>query len=486
MRRIITILVVLVLIVGGSLVLWQRLVQAQAPQTPKYETVTPTRSTLRSLVSATGSIEPEAQVSLTFKGVGRVAEVKVKATDRVEPGQVLATLDSQDVALSVAQAEASLASAQANLAQLTRKARTEDLEAAQASLDSAQANVKSAEANLASSRATYSKLLAGAGENDKKVAAANLERAQAALQQAQAAYDQVANLPNVGLLPQSLNLQRATIDYEQAKAQYQIATAGADAAQRAQSVAAIAQAEAAVANARAQVAQAKSSLVKLQEGATPEQTAGAQAQVKQAEAVLAQAHLNQDNAMLRSPIAGVVAQVNITPGEFPNAARAAIVVVNIDRFHIDISVDEIDIGQIQEGQPAEITLESLPNAKVTGRISQIAPMAAVNTGVVSYLVTVVLDPTTAPLRAGLSATANITTAEVENVLVLPNRAIQRDRTSDKTYVEKLVDDVPQRVEVKIGMRNEGQTQIMQGVSENDVIVIPNTTAGEQLRRTFGF
>jgi len=484
MRRILTIVVVLVLIVGGSLLLWQRLVQAQAPQTPKYETVTPTRSTLRSLVSATGSIEPEAQVSLTFKGVGRVAEVKVKATDRVEPGQVLATLDSQDVALSVAQAEAGLASAQANLAQLTRKARAEDLEAAQASLDSAQANVKSAEANLASARATYSKLLAGASENDKKVAAANLERAQAALQQAQSAYDQVANLPNVGLLPQSLNLQRATIDYEQAKAQYQIATAGADAAQRAQSVAAIAQAEAAVANARAQVAQAKSSLVKLQEGATPEQTAGAQAQVKQAEAVLAQAH--QDNATLRSPIAGVVAQVNITPGEFPNAARAAIVVVNVDRFHIDISVDEIDIGQIQEGQRAEITLESLPDAKVTGRISQIAPTAAVNTGVVSYLVTVVLDPTTAPLRAGLSATANITTAEVENVLVLPNRAIQRDRTSDKTYVEKLVDDVPQRVEVKIGMRNEGQTQISQGVSENDVIIIPNTSAGEQLRRTFGF
>ena len=105
---------------------------------------------------------------------------------------------------------------------------------------------------------------------------------------------------------------------------------------------------------------------------------------------------------------------------------------------------------------------------------------------VSYLVTVVLDPTDAVLRAGLSATANVTTAEVENVLVLPNRAIQRDRTSDKTYVEKLVDEAPQRIEVKIGMRNEGQTEISEGVSEGDVIIIPNTTAGDQLRRTFGF
>lgn len=486
MRRTLIILVILVVVAAGGFLLWRTLAQAQAPQAPKYETVQPTRTTLRSIVSATGSIEPEGQVSLAFKGAGRVAEVKVKTTDRVQVGQVLALLDSQDVALSVLQAEAGLASAQANLAQLTRKARPEDLEASQATLDSGQASVKSAEANLLSARASYTKLQAGATENDKKVAAANLERTQAALQQAQSAYDQVASLPNVGLLPQSLNLQRATIDYEQAKAQYQIATAGADAAQRAQALAAVAQAEAAVAGSRAQVAQAKSSLLKLQEGATPEQTAASQAQVKQAEAVLAQAHLNRDNTILRSPIAGVVAQVNITAGEFPNAARAAIVIVNIDRFHIDISVDEIDIGQIKEGQIAVITLESLPDAQVTGKISQIAPMAEANTSVVSYLVTVVLDPTDAVLRAGLSATANVTTAEVENVLVLPNRAIQRDRTSDKTYVEKLVDEAPQRIEVKIGMRNEGQTQVSEGVSEGDVIIIPNTTAGDQLRRTFGF
>ncbi|WP_343406554.1 biotin/lipoyl-binding protein [Candidatus Amarolinea dominans] len=130
MRRTLIILVILVVVAAGGFLLWRTLAQAQAPQTPKYETVQPTRTTLRSIVSATGSIEPEGQVSLAFKGAGRVAEVKVKTTDRVQVGQVLALLDSQDVALSVLQAEAGLASVQANLAQLTRKARPEDLEAA--------------------------------------------------------------------------------------------------------------------------------------------------------------------------------------------------------------------------------------------------------------------------------------------------------------------------------------------------------------------
>lgn len=486
MRRIATITIILAVVLGGSFLLWRQMAGAQASQTPQYETVTPTRTTLRSIVSATGKIEPESRVALNFRGTGRVAEVRVQLNDPVQAGQELATLENQDITLAVTQAEAGLASAQANLAQLTRQARPEDLEAAQASVESAQASVKSAEANVASARAAYSKLMAGASENDKKVAAANLERAQAALQQAQSAYDQVAHLPNVGLLPQALNLQRATIDYEQARAQYQIATAGADAAQRAQSLAAIAQAEAAQAGGRAQLAQAKSSLAKLQEGATPEQIAAAQAQVKQAEAGLAQARLNLQNTTLRSPIAGVIAQVNLVVGEFPSAAQSAIVVVNTEQLHIDISVDEIDIGQVALGQPVQVTLESLPDAQVSGKISQIAPIATANTSVVSYLVKVALDPTDAPLRVGLSATANITTAQLDDVLVLPNRAIQRDRNSDKTYIEKLVDEVPQRVEVRIGMRNEGQTQVIEGVSEGDVVIIPNTTAGEQLRRTFGF
>lgn len=486
MKRTLTIVGILVVIIGGSLLAWRAIAQAQTPQTPTYETVTATRGSLQSTVSATGTIEPEAQVSLSFRGVGRVADIGVTAGQEVQAGDVLARLDAQELELAVAQAEAGLASAKANLAQLTKPARAEDLAAAEAAAQSAQALVKSAEAGLSSTRAAYAKLQRGSTENEKKVAAANLERARVALEQAQAAYDRVASSPDIGLLPQSGNLQRATIDFEAAKAQYDITTAGADDSQRAQALAAVAQSESSVISAKAQVAQAQASLAKLREGASPEQIAVSQAQVKQAETGLAQARLNLDNTVLKSPIAGIVAEINAKVGELPNAARPAFVVINPEPFHLDVAVDEIDIGQLAIGQDASVTLEALPNAVVTGIVDRIAPTARFDGGVTSYPVRVVLNPTTAALRAGMSATANITTAAVDNVVVLPNRAIQADRNAGTNYVEKLVDGIPQRREVRVGMRNEGQTQIVEGVAEGDVIIIPNTSASDQLRSMFGF
>ncbi len=486
MKRALTIIGLLVVVIGGSLLAWRALAQAQTPQTPTYDTVTATRDSLLSAVSATGTIEPEAQVSLSFKGVGRVADVAVTAGQQVAAGEVLASLEGQDLELAVAQAEAGLASAKANLAQLTKQARAEDIAAAEAAVQSAQATVKSAEAGLGSARAAYAKLQRGSTENEKKVAAANLERARVALEQAQAAYDRVASSPEIGLLPQSANLQRATIDYEQARAQYDITTAGADDAQRAQALAAVAQSESAVTSAKAQVAQAQASLAKLREGASPEQIAVSEAQVKQAETALAQARLNLGNTVLKSPIAGTVAEINVKVGELPNAARPALVIINTDPFHLDVDVDEIDIGQLATGQTANVTLEALPTAAVTGKVDRISPTAQLEGGVTSYLVRIVLDATDAPLRAGMSATANITTAEVDNVIVLPNRAIQVDQDAGTNYVEKLVDGVPQRSTVRVGMRNEGQTQILEGVEEGDVIIIPSNSASEQLRSTFGF
>ncbi len=97
--------------------------------------------------------------------------------------------------------------------------------AAEAAVASAEASVESAQAALASAQAAYSDLQAGASEDQKRAAAATLERARIVRDQAQSAYDQIAGQPNVGMMPQSLQLQQATIDYETAAANYRVSTA---------------------------------------------------------------------------------------------------------------------------------------------------------------------------------------------------------------------------------------------------------------------
>lgn len=101
-----------------------------------------------------------------------------------------------------------------------------------------------------------------------------------ALQQAQSAYDQVASLPNVGLLPQLLNLQRATIDYEQAKRNTRLPPpAWTRRSVRRRGLLAAAAGRAARPVHARRSRQASSPPPKSQEGATPEQTAASQAQV---------------------------------------------------------------------------------------------------------------------------------------------------------------------------------------------------------------
>lgn len=456
MRRFITILAILIAVLGASFYGYRAFAGEKTPPPPDYETLTVQRDTMISTVSATGSILPETQLSLNFKSSGRVAQVLVTKGQRVKKGDLLARLESAEVDLQVQAAEAQLAISRARLRQLQTPPKASDLAAA--------------EAQLASAQAAYRQLLAGPTEDQVTVARVQLERARALLQQAQAAYDQVKHLPNIGALPQSLQLQQATLDLQAAEANYRITTAGPTEAQKAAAL--------------AQVVQAQAQVDRLKAGANVEEVAIAQAQVRQAEVQLAQARLAPENTRLVAPFDGTIVSVGIKAGEFPNPARAAIVMEDNSLFHIDVGVDEIDVSKVAVGQPAVITLDALPEARLTGRVTYVAPSASQEGGVVSYQVTIVLDPTNETLRSGMSATASITVSEERDVLVVPNRAIQIDRETGKAYVDKVVNGTPVRTEIRLGLRNEVQSQVLEGLQDGDVVAIRTANRRDRLQQLF--
>ena len=144
MRRVVIILVVLAVLVGGSLFIYRYTSQAKEPPAPDYEVIKVDDGDMISTVSATGTIQPEDDVSLIFKAAGRVGEVLVKEGDSVTAGQVLARLETSDLDLAQAQAEIGLSISQAQLAKLKNAASESDVAAARAALESAQAAVASA------------------------------------------------------------------------------------------------------------------------------------------------------------------------------------------------------------------------------------------------------------------------------------------------------------------------------------------------------
>ena len=459
-----------------------------APTEPQFETVSVTRDTIASTVSATGSIEPDEQISLAFGTSGRIAKVYVSVGDSVAAGQLLAEIDTTDLTLALAQSRVTLEINEAQLAKLEAPPKTSDIAAAQAAVQVAQAGVAAAEASLNSAQAGYSQLLASSSSAQQTVDEANVRTAEANLKTAQQAYNQVRHFANIGALPQSAELERATIAYEAAKAQTALSNEGPDQSQIASALSQIAQADSGLRQSQSSLITAQNTLQTLLDGADVNDLTIARAQVRQAQLNVIQSENNLDNAQLIAPFDGIVTQIEIRENEL-SSGSTALTLTNPNRFHMDVLVDETDVRQIQIGQPVRITVDALPNTEVTGMVTQIASTADNVSGVIAYQVTIVPEFTDEALRSGMSATAIVTTAQVDDVLLLPNRFIQLDRDTGRAYVNKLrqtvVDGVttsePILQEIELGLRNDRVSQIVAGLTDGDEIALIRLSSEERLR-----
>ncbi len=458
MRRAITVLVILIGIAGLSWFGYQQFGGARAAASPDYEVVEVTRGDITAVVSASGTVLPERQANLVFQTTGIVTKVAVQVGDTVTAGQVLAQLDTKDLELALRQAQISLRQAEAQLQQLKAGPNAVD--------------VASARAALASAQAAYQQLLSGTDPDRLAAARAQVEQARVVLEQAQQAYDKVKDVPGVGMLPQSLQLQQATINYETAQANYRVASRGADQAQLAAS--------------QAQVAQAQAALDRLLRGPSKEQLDVAQAGVEQAQLAVEQAQRRLENALLIAPWDGVVTAVNIVEGALAQPNVPAIQLADHSRFHINVQVDEVDIASIAPGQPVSIEMDALPDQKLAGHVHRIAPAATVDqAGTISYRVEVYFDRIEPAIRPGMSATANITSSSRQGVLLVPNRAVQIDRESGQLFVEKETAFGPQKAEILVGLRDEQASEVREGLADGDRVIIRKFSSREQLQRVFG-
>jgi HlyD family secretion protein len=151
------------------------------------------------------------------------------------------------------------------------------------------------------------------------------------------------------------------------------------------------------------------------------------------------------------------------------------------RFHLDVTVDEIDVVHLAIGQPVAVAVDALPDLRLTGRVDRLAPTAPVSGGLVHYAVRIVLDPPPlatahgrgahAALRSGMSALAQITVAEARDVVLVPNWAIRRDRRLGQAYASLRVGDELIEVPITTGLRGDLYTEVVSGVKEGDMAAV---------------
>jgi HlyD family secretion protein len=472
MRKLFIVVIVLAVLGAAGYFGYREFQKRQAEAAaPNYEAVTVKRGDISATVSATGTVLPEREVSVAFPVAGTIADVNVEVGQAVKAGDTLATLDATDLDLAEKQAQVGVKQAQAQLQQLLEGANTVDVVAAQAALASAQEGLKSAQA-------AYQQTLKGPDKDTLASAQAQVGQARVQLEQAQQAYDKVKDRPDVGLMPQSIQLQNASIALETAEAQYRAAEKSVTNAQ-------IAAARAQVTAAEAQVAQGQANLDQLKRGTSEGQLAVARAGVDQAMLSLQVAQRRLENARLLAPWDGVITEVAVVEGGQTSPAQPAVKLADTTRFHLDVQVDEIDIAGLRAGQPVQVEIDALPDEKLTGTVSLISPAATTtSTGGVSYNVRLDIGPTNAPLKGGMSATATIIASTRPNVLLVPNRAVQLERETGKTFVERVVGADLVRTEVQLGLRDEQFSEVREGLSEGETLAIRNRSGQEQLRSLF--
>jgi HlyD family secretion protein len=187
---------------------------------------------------------------------------------------------------------------------------------------------------------------------------------------------------------------------------------------------------------------------------------------------------------LVAPFDGLVATVSLRVGEDAQAAlpNPAMVLIDPGRYYIDVEVDEVDIARIATGQRAVVTFDALPGLEFTGRLGWLSPTPAEadtlsllsggSSGVVSYPARIDLDPTDAPIRAGMTATTDVVLEQLDDVLRVPNWAVMIDRRSGvaKVLVRSADGTSVDEVEVELGLRNETYSQVVDGLEAGQEVV----------------
>ncbi len=304
------------------------------------------------VIRVSGNIEvTDAEAS--FKIAGRVQERLVSEGDVVQAGQVVARLDSTELAQEVAVRKAEVEAVQASLAELEAGSRPEEIGQAEATVRRAQARLD--------------ELLAGSRSQEIATAEAQVRRAKAETERLRLEAERQTKLYQEGYVSiQEYDLARTS--HEVAKARQKEAEENLKLVQEGPRPEEIEQA-------RAALREAKERFILVKKGPRREVIDQARARLRQAKEALAMAETRLGYAALGSPLSGVVLSENVEAGEYVSPGTPVVTVGDLENVWVRAYINETDLGRVKVGQRVKVKTDTFPGKGYEGRISFIASEA---------------------------------------------------------------------------------------------------------------
>lgn len=379
----------------------------------QFQTATVARGQLTATIGATGTVRAKQTATLVWQAAGTVDTVNVKVGDNIPADFVLAFLEKTSLPQSVILAEADLASAQQQLAELINS----DTALAQATI------------TLRDAREVFVRAENWRKELDGKIHIKEI------------IYKKFGSRT----IPVLKEYRGYASEETKAKADEDLALA------------------------QAKLDDAQREYDRLAGGNLEEITA-AQARVDAAQATI-------NLARVISPFAATVTESSVLSGDQISAGQVAFRLDDLTSLYVDVEVSEVDINSVSVGQPAALTFDAILNREYHGEVVEVAKAGNNVNGVVSFKVTVELTDADSFVKPGMTAAVNITIEEIQDVLLVPNRAVRL--VDGERVVYLLVDGLPVRTEIRLGSSSDTVSVLAGGdVEEGDLIILNPPSNGE--------
>lgn len=402
-------IILLVVIVGAGAFLAVR--NARADTSSTFETTPVKRDSLTATIGATGTVRAQQSATLIWQAAGTVENVGAKVGDLVMADDVLAELAKNSLPQTLILAQADLVSAQKAL---------DDLNNSSTAL--AQAAV-----NLRDTQAAYDKALNYYESLFKPYK-----------------YDKLVYLRKVTpfgvkMIPEIKKVKVKKGDEEtiqKAKENMDLAEAKVNDAQRAYD---------------------------LLKGGNADEILAAQARVDAAKATI-------NLSRVIAPFSGTVTETYPLPGDQVTAGQTAFRLDDLSRLLVDVSVSEVDINSVEVEQPVTLTFDAILGKIYNGQVVEVAKVGTDEQGVVNFKVTVELTDADEQVKPGMTAAVNITVEQINEAILVPNRAVRLVDSERVVYI--LVDGEPVKKEVRLGASSDTMSVVLVGdLNEGDLVVL---------------
>ncbi|MCL2857878.1 MAG: efflux RND transporter periplasmic adaptor subunit [Oscillospiraceae bacterium] len=441
------------------------------------------RTTISSELTYIGQVQPNKTVNIASMLVAEVTSVNFNIGDEVEEGDVLFTVDAQDLQNQMRQLQASMSAASVGVESAQF--------ALEMSIDGAQQRMAELQQEMAVHNATYG--MAGIYQTDVQWESArrqnqifmdnniarlrdlendrrHFERELRDLTRGRHRDEWVENPRNPDVFDPLLAAQYDALRLQMRPMDVEIQQI---AVQQAQLRAAEQSARVSQEGAAGSLAFAEEFLETYREGVEQTQrqaefgVESAQAQLQATQAQISTLQGNLNRAIITSPISGVVSTRNVEVGQLVSQAAMPFTIVQIDPVVVQVSVSEALINLVYVGQEVGVTVQALGDEQYfTGTVTIVSPIANQAS---TFPVRIELENPDGLIRPGMFSQVTFVQAQSQGNFVVARNVVQSDDYGQFVYVVE--DKFAHRRAVTTGLESGNLIEITGGVSERDQIVV---------------